>query len=77
MFVSVVMKMPLDWPRINQFPEWFTVEADKQYSIGDLTGGSKSTCIGEQLHNGIIINLQPHETYRFQVTSEINASFSN
>ena len=23
------MHLPLDWPRINQFPEYFTVEKDK------------------------------------------------
>ena len=30
---KTVMHMPIDWPRINQFPEWFTVQADRQYSI--------------------------------------------
>jgi hypothetical protein len=27
------MHLPLDWPRINQFPEYFTVEKDKTYQI--------------------------------------------
>ncbi|MGC9326966.1 MAG: hypothetical protein ACP5I1_04990, partial [Candidatus Hinthialibacter sp.] len=25
--------LPSDYPRINQFPEWFTVEADQVYTI--------------------------------------------
>lgn len=27
------LHLPLDWPRINQFPEWFTVEADREYRV--------------------------------------------
>jgi hypothetical protein len=25
--------MPSDYPRLNQFPEWFTIEKDKQYQL--------------------------------------------
>jgi len=56
---KTIMKMPLDWPRINQFPEWFTVEAEKRYTVRDLTSDSKSTYTGKQLQESIIINLQP------------------
>jgi len=56
---KTIMKMPLDWPRINQFPEWFTVESEKRYTVRDLTSDSKSTYTGKQLQEGIIINLQP------------------
>jgi hypothetical protein len=27
------LRLPVDWPRINQFPEWFTVEADRGYEV--------------------------------------------
>lgn len=27
------LKLPADWPRINQFPEWFTVQADRKYHV--------------------------------------------
>ena len=54
-----VMNMPLDWPRINQFPEWFTVESDQDYELNNLTIGSTARYSGKQLHNGIIIHLQP------------------
>lgn len=50
--------MPLDWPRINQFPEWFTVEADKSYVGHDLTSNSKTTLTGKQLHEGVTIHLK-------------------
>jgi len=76
---KTIMKMPLDWPRINQFPEWFTVEAKKHYTVHDLTSDSASnagheqtalraaTYTGRQLHQGITINLQPGTERRLLV----------
>jgi hypothetical protein len=55
---KTVMKMPLDWPRINQFPEWFTVEAEKSYTGHDLVSDSSQTLTGKQLHDGITIHLK-------------------
>ncbi|UCD28136.1 MAG: hypothetical protein JSV03_13725, partial [Planctomycetota bacterium] len=34
----VVFHMPMDYPRINQFPEWFTVDRHKQYEIIRASG---------------------------------------
>jgi hypothetical protein len=56
---KTIMKMPLDWPRINQFPEWFTVEAEKSYTGRDLTSNSKEALTGKQLHEGITLHLEP------------------
>jgi len=56
---KTVMKMPLDWPRINQFPEWFTVEEGKSYTGHDLTSNSKAMYTGKQLNEGITLHLQP------------------
>ena len=53
------MKLPLDWPRINQFPEWFTAESQKTYTVTDTTSGSKQTFTGQQLRQGLTITLQP------------------
>lgn len=61
------MKMPLDWPRINQFPEWFTVQSEKSYLFEDLTANSKSIYYGEQLSEGITIDLQPNIEKRLLV----------
>ena len=51
------MKMPIDWPRINQFPEWFTVDREKHYVVSNLTLGSRSDHTGGQLTEGIGIEL--------------------
>ena len=52
------MHMPLDYPRINQFPEWFTV-ADRDYPVHEAASPSPKTYTGKQLHEGIPIDLQP------------------
>ena len=56
---QTIMKLPLDWPRINQFPEWFTVKAQKRYTVHDLTSNSKSTYTAVQLQDGITITIRP------------------
>jgi len=62
-----IMKLPLDWPRINQFPEWFTVESEECYTLHDLGCNSKKTYTGKQLHEGITIHLQPSTEHRLIV----------
>ena len=47
-----IMKLPLDWPRINQFPEWFTVNPNKTYSLHDLSSSTGQQYTGKQLHEG-------------------------
>lgn len=42
------LHLPLDYPRINQFPEWFTVEADQKYEV-TLNGGPARTVEGKEL----------------------------
>ncbi|MCP4313948.1 MAG: hypothetical protein GY790_22055, partial [Bacteroidetes bacterium] len=74
------MNMPLDWPRINQFPQWFTVSPEKEYNVilGEpsfsrgynkeqikVSGGVFS---GEELARGIPIKLAPGELFRISVS---------
>ncbi len=56
---QTIMKMPLDWPRINQFPEWFTAKSNKSYAVHDLTYNSKKIYTGKQLQQGLTIHLEP------------------
>jgi hypothetical protein len=56
---KVNMRLPLDWPRINQFPQWFTVEAERNYTVRDLISGSSAEYIGKQLGGGITIEIRP------------------
>lgn len=50
------MNLPIDWPRINQFPEWFTVEDERAYKIVDLGDRLVTEYTGSQLKRSI--NLQ-------------------
>ena len=46
------MHLPLDYPRINQFPEWFTVETGSRYGV--TIGNERSrTLIGKDLIGGM------------------------
>ncbi|MHC4741765.1 MAG: FAD-dependent oxidoreductase [Planctomycetota bacterium] len=56
---KTVMNMPIDWPRINQFPEWFTAHAEKRHDVLDLTAKTRKTIMGKKLTEGIEIELKP------------------
>jgi len=49
--------MPFDYPRLNQFPEWFTVEKDKQYKLTVIAEGEETnaTVSGTELLKGYSI----------------------
>ncbi|UCF36553.1 MAG: hypothetical protein JSU96_17285 [Acidobacteriota bacterium] len=55
------MKLPFDWPRINQFPEWYPVKKDQDYSL-HLMGEDRIRIVtGSELIDGIDLELQPGE----------------
>ena len=58
---QTVMNLPTAWPRINQFPEWFTARKDYQYELADINRDSPEVYTGEQLQNGILLNAEPGE----------------
>ena len=61
------MRLPLDYPRINQFPEWFTVEAGKKYELAGLGRGKTGNESGETLKAGARIELKAGEELRIRV----------
>lgn len=52
------MHLPFDWPRINQFPEYFTVEKGKNYTI--VNGSVKKELIrsGDELREGLAVKVK-------------------
>ncbi len=62
-----VMKMPMDWPRINQFPEWFTVEAKAGYILSKAGVDKKTACSGVELHRGLPVTLKAGEELKLTV----------
>jgi hypothetical protein len=60
-----VMQLPMDYPRINQFPEWFTVEADDQWTVEQ-----RERCqvhAGKELIRGLPIAVDGGQTVRLTV----------
>ena len=49
---SVNMHYPIDYPRINQFQNWFSVKDSQKYQV-EQSGSKAKTYTGKQLSNGI------------------------
>ncbi|MBZ0257666.1 hypothetical protein K8I31_16490, partial [bacterium] len=49
--------LPSDYPRINQFPEWFTIDAKSKYSL-QFVGQNVVTQTGEKYLQGIPLTLK-------------------
>ena len=65
---SSAMHLPMDWPRINQFPEWFVVRPEKDYSLS--INGESSVFSGEDLLAGLQITLPAEETVEIVVVQK-------
>ena len=62
------MHLPLDYPRINQFPEWFTVQADARYQV-KLDSAQPQKQTGAQLAKGIPVKLKAGQTLLIEVSA--------
>ena len=51
------MKLPLDWPRINQFPEWFVADPEKSYKKVDYTAEEVRDLAGSDLMKGLDVRI--------------------
>ncbi len=61
------MKLALDYPRINQFPEWFTAEAGKHYKV--VTKTSSSVHSGTAMIEGLPVAIEGGGIASFTVQS--------
>ncbi|MBS3776503.1 MAG: hypothetical protein KGY70_15005 [Bacteroidales bacterium] len=66
------MGLPLDYPRINQFPEWFTVDRDKKYQVTRVNENSTKTYEGEDLLDGLDLNLKGGDWYYLKIERVAN-----
>ena len=62
------LHLPADWPRINQFPQWYTVEREKNYSV--CVDGTESLYSGEELVEGIELALESGQRTIVTVSSD-------
>lgn len=69
---QTIMHMPIDWPRINQFPEWFTVNSDEVYRIQNFGTKIFKNYSGKQLLNGLEVDLMKNQPYTIKVIRSQN-----
>jgi hypothetical protein len=55
---SEYMHLPMDWPRINQFPEYFTTDRGSLYEIRTENTGEIQEITGAELQNGYPLKLR-------------------
>ena len=53
----VYMGFGRDWPRMNTLPEWFTVEAERRYTVRDAGSGAETAQTGRDLHAGLPVEV--------------------
>ena len=64
---SRFLGMPKDYPRINSFPEWHTIDPLSVYVIGEK-GGKQMNIIGENLIKGHDVKLKAKSPLRLNIT---------
>ncbi len=64
----VNLHLPLDYPRINQFSEWYTVEDEKSYEVRDSDGGTVNEHSGREMASGLNVDLKANQEKRFIVS---------
>ena len=60
------MHMPADYPRINQFQEWFTVDEEKHYRVISIRKKNKIVS-GKKLKEGLEINIKSGESLKLEI----------
>ncbi|MCY2950854.1 MAG: hypothetical protein NTU53_02625 [Planctomycetota bacterium] len=64
---KVNMRLPLDYPRINQFAEWFVVEEGGRYGVKDVVSGKQRVVSGKEMAEGVEVELKAGEEMRWRV----------
>lgn len=65
---KIYMRLPLDYPRINQFPEWFTVETSADYRVE--RDGQLTKLKGGELANGLPVELPKGGQLKLRIQAE-------
>jgi len=62
-----VLKIPIDYPRINQFPEWFTACETESYSLKGINNEFSAQYTGKDLIEGIELEIDQDKNYIFEL----------
>jgi hypothetical protein len=64
---ATILHLPADWPRINSFPEWFTVDERTRYRVVDVASGRARVLTGSELVRGLPLEVGAGEQARLRV----------
>ena len=56
-----ILHLPIDYPRLNQFPEWFTVDRGSKYHFEIVNRDAHAMYTGDELIRGIAIKMTAGE----------------
>jgi hypothetical protein len=70
------MNLPFNWARINQFPEWYVVEKDSNYTVRDITLNSICTYKGSELSEGIDVVLKKDQEQQYTISLSSDADYA-
>lgn len=59
------LRLPLNYPRLNEFPEWFTVQPEQRYAVRE--GGRTKVVRGEDLMRGLPLVVKPGRVVHIEV----------
>ncbi|NCC93786.1 MAG: hypothetical protein EOM10_10955 [Opitutae bacterium] len=63
------LHLPINYPRLNEWPEWYTVEHDRRYRV--RVGQTKAAVrLGAELVQGLSLNLRAGETRLIEVAED-------
>jgi hypothetical protein len=55
---KTILNLPLDYPRINQFPEWYILDPGKDYRVTGVKSRSVKIMPGQELSEGLGVPLK-------------------
>jgi hypothetical protein len=56
------MHLPVDYPRINQYQQWYTIDSSKKYLVNFVQTGRTQTFEGKDLIDGFAVSVNSGET---------------
>ena len=65
-----ILGLPADWPRINSYPEWYTVDERARYRVLDVAIGRRLTMTGAQLARGLAVDARSRRQVRLEISRE-------
>jgi len=64
------LRLPFDYPRINQFPEWFVVRRERRYSSQPHDGAPATSYPAAEMWDGIGLSLNAGRVVRWTIAPE-------